>query len=792
VDLRIGDRPQLADATAIVGGGKTKLLERLRSELSAKGASAMVLRIELGESDAESGEQPDRAQLQAFARFREIVGNLIEQIIQVERNQGGSADSTKRAFEPVEHALQAAAGNTTPFNITQNIDARSATLNQSPIGNISLKVDEGFLDKMVTDGEQDIAETFAVTFAEVLKNRTAVLTIDGFEWVAATPLGAWVLDLVRRLKWTRAVVAHTPDANLIAQPKSDLVACPLAPLTSREIEQLLEKSLPGQAIDRPLVDVVTEFSSGHPHTAGLAAELLQRLSPEQREAKTFEQRLAALPSDLAKRHSDLVDAIIEHDPPDIARGVRACAILRRFDAGLLEALLPDQAGKGGELIEQLQRYTFIEPVQDPRGGFFRIHEFIRAELDRRLEDFDPAAYARLHGAAAEHISAWLNAYKETSTSMQYGSWYRYESPDWQGAVREWLYHQSRAAAGPGADKERVLGRQRFAGIVLDAFWWWGLYLDFPFIRDLLDDWRDSQADRDWAVDLRNFVADYPTGYRKDPDPAGWDRVFQALLSVRASCGLAGPDGALDEQQRHIRGLIDLFMAHSKRFRAPDASYPAADLYAAARRHYDEAMQIFRGDGDDWDLAWTYFESSDLETEHAGALAQQHWKAAVDLLANKDLGDDELTANLYRVAADAAWPNEPLKAFADHGSAIWYAYLFQGRYQRSRYRPDAYTLQFYREQLERATSRLFEHFRKGGDPAAAVARLRAPLPKGVSVDAAQLKVWCAAGDAVGIALLFPAPPPPDQLMLTSSPFLLQWEADLEKVSEPLAVCDASAW
>lgn len=791
--LRAGDRAQIADTFAAAGGGKTKLLERIRSQ-STPDPSTLVLNIELAKSDAPSAtDEPIRALLKAFTRFREIVLDLVDQSINDERRQGGSGKSTERAFQPVTHAVEVAAGKTSPFiKVTTNVFAPFGIIKDSHVGSVTLNAPQGAFDAAVLAGQEDIAKFFSVTLLEALKNRRALLTIDGYEWIADTPLGGWLLDLVRRLKLTVAVVARIPEADLVAQPGTDLIACPLQPLTNDEILELLEQSLPGTAIDKSLVGVVAGFSAGHAHAVGLAAELLQRLPPPEREAKTFATRLAALPVVLAQRYSDMIDAIIEHDQPEIAEAVRVCAIARRFDSGLLEALLPEQAGKGGELIQTLQRYTFVEPVIDPRGGFFSVHEFIRVELDHRFEQADPAGYANVNGLAAAHIAAWLNAYEETdfeSVRRKYGGWYRYERDDWQAAVREWLYHQARGVNGPDAGKERQLGRLRFARIVLDAFWWWGCYLDFPFISELLADWRDSQKDTDWALDLERFVADYPTGYLKDHDPQRWERIFRALISVRTSCGVAGSLQLLDEQQRHVRGLIDLFMAHCHRHREPDGDHTPADLYAAARKYYDEAIGIFR-DEDLWDLAWTYFESSELELENGGQLAQQHWKSAVDLLPN--LGDDELTANLYRVAADASWPNQPSKAFAHHGSAIWHAYLFQGRYQGVRYRPDAYTLAFYAEQVKRALARLIEHAGEGGDPEADLVVMRAPFPKSIPVDPSQLKEWCAAADDGRIAGLFPAAPPLDQLMLTASPFLTQWETNLAVVGEPDAVCDGSAW
>ena len=73
-------------------------------------------------------------------------------------------------------------------------------------------------------------------------------------------------------------------------------------------------------------------------------------------------------------------------------------------------------------------------------------------------------------------------------------------------LREWLYHLRESAQTEG---ERRRARLKFVRIFLDAFWWWGCYVDFPFCRDLLADWSD-------------FIAEF--GSR---GPNEWDMIAEA-------------------------------------------------------------------------------------------------------------------------------------------------------------------------------------------------------------------------------------------------------------------------
>jgi len=789
-ETRPGGRGWILDTFGLYGSGKTKFLERIREELPER-RPTLTFEVTLGPDDRPRGADSAQDLVRAYVRFRNVLGGFVARF--VDQEEGRTKEAAERAMEPFQAALEVAHQSVAPMKVDQRIGGLWNKFDQSSLGTVKAEFGDTWMVHEIETRRPELTKKFAAALGPALRGRTAVITIDGFEWIADGELGSWLLELVNCSCDTVAVVARTPAAVLPSTPETDVVTTLLPPLTRKEVSAVLCLCLQVPAVDDRLVDVVARFSKGHARTVGLVAELLQRLEPAEVEPDSVKRLLRGLPDDLAKEHGDLVDAILDRDRAGVAELVRTCSLLRRFDAALLEAVAGVDEGKGAAAIDDLRRYSFVDAVDDPRGGFFAIHDFIRAELERRLVATDPDGARARHEATAAHIGRWLAEYEEGEAPegrKTYGAWYRYERPEWRAAGLEWLYHEARAAGGGSAKRDRR-ARLRLARLFFDGFWWWGCYREFPAIRELLADWRETQPDVAWTSHLIAFLDAYPTGYEKDGDPERWAQVERSLRLVRAACGLAGNPAKHDEEERHVRGLMANFSAHAARYSRPSDDAVRGRGYEKAVASYDEAAATFGELEDDWDLAWTLFERGELHHEHGeAAAAEADWRAVVELLP--ELGDDELTANMHRLAADARWRHAPADAFALHGHAILHAYLFQGRYQGVRYRPDAYTLDFYAEQVERAIVRLVHHASTGGDVEAAVADLRAPWPADGAVDADEVRSLCDDGDRAGLALLFPDPPSEVDLERDESLFLEQWEEKLATVGEPDAVVPPDAW
>src|SRR5262245_17120652 len=381
-------------------------------------------------------------------------------------------------------------------------------------------------------------------------------------------------------------------------------------------------------------------------------------------------------------------------------------------------------------------------------------------MQRLMRD---SARKSLHQRAASHDYQLLSAEEPEleKAARRYEGWYRYEKPEWQATLREWLYHQGEAAR---TDHEKERARLQFVHIFLDAFWWYGCYIDFPFCRDLIADWeRERHDDSTWVADLRRFIDAYALGWRKQGAP-GWVEVEAALIAIRRECGVTGSAESLRGfDARHTRGLIDNFLAHACRYRAYENDAERDKLYKRAVGYYDDARQVFEKGSESWELAWTLFETAELHSDNGElATARPMWQEAVAVALDEN--DFELKANLHRLCADIRWQEgDTTEAFAAQARAVLHAYLFQS--MTPAHRPDAYTVAFYREQVER----VFERLTELEAPALSIAVENLSEPFGTSASADAVAGAVGGADPYALAgTLFPAEPQGDEILSTSSP------------------------
>jgi len=769
----------VADLWGVPGSGKTALLAQLKVTVASP--ADLWLRCFFSTDDQSLADEDAQA-VADYAAFQAFAARVAEEVERVLQPEPESREA--RLLSDFQLAYDEARVSGAPISVKTTV--LFSVIKNSDVGN----VDVATMHASVRSKQPRLAAALCTLLrgltqeTPALDPRRIVLGLDEFEWVPAGRLRTWVLELVRDLDSALVVVPRMPNAA----PPDTAVDCPLGRFSREEIRIFARECLPMHDVSERLVVGIEDATEGHPQAVCLAMELLQRYDDPEAAAAAAE--LGALPPDLAQKRSRMVESIVGRDGLEAEALLRACAVMRKFDAAMLSEVVGPEAD-----VERLRRYSFVEEAPDPREGFFRLHPVVRRELANRLERRDHPRFIDLHRRAAEHCADWLSEFEEVEdvdpASLSYGSWYRYEDPCWQAAKREWLYHQSRASSS--GKKERELGRLRFTRVFLDAFWWWGCYLEFPFCQALLDDWRRTQEDTDWTSAFTQILEAYPHGYEKDKEPhewlegelPRWQAVRAALLDVRDACGLAGDAAAIDEEERrHVRALVDTFLAHAARYeRSDDAAY------ATALKQYDEAVELFERNEDDWDTAWTRFERAELKLEHGHVdEARADWSRAAGLVA--DLEDEELAANLHRLAADAHFAaGDAHAAFAAHGRAVLHAYLFQ----RRPHPPDEYTLSFYAEQVARALDRLFEHGRAGGDMLRAGELLAAPFPGRPALAVPSLTPPAADDVHAVAAALFPDPPAAAELNRRSSKFLQRWllaEAELQ-LPAPTDVA-ASTW
>lgn len=791
------------DVTGVHGVGKSTLLNRVAHEVKQLDGPPTVLPVELYDSGLDDGFQGDwgpgasaAVLWQTFVRSRELMLSAADRMVRDYRSEDFeffrqvAADEGKRADRYIHaHGPRVAAGAAGAPSVADQ--AVRATIREH---------------------QRSVDDAFVEAWEAFTARRRVLVTVDCFESVALTELGQWVVRLSLRLPRTLTLLARTPGPSLGGETDR-LVQRHMTHFTEEEVGAYLV----GRLGDHPSVDglasAVFDYTDGHPGGTALAAKLIVERGSDV-SPKELRRLLDRLPDDPERRWSKLVELIVEAVRDPVLRdAVGAAAVARSFDAPLLAALLGDHGDRQVTgAVKALIEHRLAQPVrQGQRPNRFRLVEFVRLALDEDLRDQDPDRWRALHGRAAAYYFERLQEEEQDLNPGSYGQWYRYERREWQANKRDWLHHSGRLL------RRRELTRARFLLVFLEAFWWWGCYEKFDFTQRLVEDWEraisvwsDSTTSETYAKDqqladaLWFLLNHYPTGYRK-PASAAWEEMASKLRLVESLCDLeAGWTHARDVEQRRqlalARALVNVFLAHTRRFRDP--MDPGAD------RYYAIAITLLQGLGDDeWMLAWLDFETADLAIERARIEEANRLigESARRLLASMGYGEEvvaagagvrsdhsladvpvtgwdyELLANLHRARADALWlAGRPVEAAREYGRAVASAYWFQGH----PHPPDEYTLRFYCEMTERTSERIDDVARGDEDVAAGfVQAVRSELPGDGPVR--PLVAAVPEGEGASLGALYPRGPAGTELRSDDSPFLDAWRQLWEMRSDPVA-------
>ncbi len=780
----------MADIYGVEGVGKTRLLEQLAHEGRLTAPNGIFLRdsaTELqGGMTVEGEPLPEGNIAMAVLRFCTFLEQAEKGVVK----QTGRDPRVKRMFGNFRLAMQAAKPEIMLFSRKINI----AFEKEQKVGTVSpgakpKSTPLSRLERTFRIEAEDKATRIAMSFIDALNEisfgRPLLWTIDDFECIVGRPMGDWLEHVIGAIDGGLVVVSRVPTGREPSLRADEVRREPIAPLSRSDVRDFLEQCLPDVELAPGVDAVVYSFTDGHAATLGLVGEFLRQEPELAEDAERLAARFADSPPELEERLRRLLERIV---PDSEKRAVDACAIARRFDADLLAVVLDDDLSSSDgatvvdkrnaaeKQIELLRRHTFIDGEFDPdtESTVYRLQGFIQRGIEERLRAGSPTRHAELHRRAADFYYRWLADFdEEEQSSKDYGGWYRYEDRRWQRYKREWLHHQALADRAPAlVERPRRESRMRFARVFLDAFWWWGYYVDFPFCWTLVQEWEATQLDVGWLKDIRQILDRYPTGWRKsEASPETWQAVRSALLNVRSACGLEGqPSDMLTEDERHTRGLIDLFLAHAARYRAPTGGVERARQYATAVGYYEEALGLFRGDKDFWDCAWTLLERADLHSEHGSETeATADWDAAVEIIVEHDIEDEELVANLHRVKSDFKWERgDAVESITAMARAVTHAYLFHNR----PHPPDSYTTVFYREMLDRMAARLDDAWSRTNWRALIESLLATPLLACRRDETLQVEALLAGGPATIVELL-PRGPNDDELGLERSAFLTEW-------------------
>lgn len=800
----------IQDIAGVNGVGKTSYLERLAKEaqqLRLPGLEVSLFHFDMRRHGLGEGFPPGdlgaNASLdmlwEVFNRSRQLMGSIAEDrhefdgFLLVSRNVLREADKSRAAAD---------------INLQKNASIGTAEIIAF------IKQDEGGVRQRIRELQSQLDDKFVEAWAEFTARRRVLITLDQFQLVADNELGQWFIRLALRLRNSLVVLSRTPSATPLWREPGGVNATELPFFTLAEVTEYLGRRLDTEASLADLAKTAHDFTDGHPGGVALVSELIIGNGGAELTPRELRRLLERIPSEGDQRWAELVVLVLDaiHEPALLA-AVEAASIAPVFDSGLL-AQLTDPGNPGSapvaNIISRLSGLRMLHEIAAISGqpsGRFRLHEFIRQSVAYRLRTQDNPRWRTLHALAAQYYFSLLQDW-DADPYDSYGAWFRYEDERWQEYKREWLHY-----SGLGGDGG-ALTRARFTLVFLEAFWWWGYYLPFPFMRRLLEDW--TRATSDWArvrmagpvpLDeredpnelllerLTDLINDYPVTHVKPPT-APWATMRENLLHIRELCGLR-PTGGLSpalakrvtaEEKTEVSrtdAFLTLFIAQTRRFQ--DRTDPKAEQF------YQQAADAFSELGDTWTSAWIVFERADMamergELERSAKLVAQAGVLAAELAGSTyDEWDHELVANLHRTWADMSWHKGDLdRAAQAYGNAVAHAYWFQGDQpdidNDGPHGPDEYTQQFYAEMTSRAAERIAE---LASDPAAAQRFIEAMWPQ-VPHDGGPSPAVPAGEHSVSLirdAVFLPGPTDGD-LRRVDRPFMRQWRQLRQDQGDPL--------
>ena len=796
------------DIVGVRGTGKTSFLQRL-SELARREEiprqEVRVYNLDMQQYGLGVGFSP--GDLDANATLE-----IVREVFTISRQLMGSVAKGQREFKAFS-VLSRELGKRASFppSPSLRIADRGVTIDEAEIQ--IAPPDDTEVRQYIRALQSRLDDGFVNAWEEFTARRRILITVDNFQLAADNELGQWFIRLAKRLRNTLTVLARTPSDIPLWREGSGPSSLHLPYFSVDEITAYLQRRLGTSAPLEELAQTTHDFTNGHPEGVNLVGNLIMNKGGEELPAAGLRRMLDSLPNEGAHFWAALVDEILHSvRGDDLVSAVNAASVAATFDTGMLAELVhPEnpQEAKVGEIVAKLFGLRMLHRVPEISGepsDRWRLHEFIRQSVAFKLQTSTPGEWRRLHWITAQYYFRRLKEW-DTEPYDSYGAWYRFEHLGWQECKREWLLH-----SGLALDRAFVT-RARFTLVFLEAFWWWGVYLPFPFMRRLLDDW--ARASAEWMrtrsapsarlerhkdpneillAALIELLHDYPVTHVK-PSTSPWDAMCDSLITIRTLCGLT-PAGELDpaarrrataeEQAEIIRtgAFITLFLGQSRRFRDP------AD--PSAERFYEAALTTFRELGDKFTSAWLVFERCDL------ALERRDLRTCVERVAEsarvvQELASDinewerELLANVHRAWADVCWLNDNLDRAARHyGWAVANAYWFHGELSAvdaNPHGPDEYTQQFYREMTLRAAKRVDEL----ADRPAQMRRFVSEMLPAVPCDSAQAALAAdLAGATIGQLqeMLFPPGPAEDELRRIDTTFMGRWRRLYLNQQDPL--------
>jgi hypothetical protein len=333
----------------------------------------------------------------------------------------------------------------------------------------------------------------------------------------------------------------------------------------------------------------------------------------------------------------------------------------------------------------------------------RIYSIHRLVAEYLYENLNKIRRATLHTRAAKYYEDAADEEVKNrfgGETLSYANWYRYENADWQNLQEERLYHLAHM------DESGQVVTSAILRIFFDAFWWWGYYQPFAFCQALVDHWQQRIKSESVNRILKNLTAfreNYPPGdirdKRRTSCTKNWERVRECLETLLKDTDLNRAKKSLDDNNLHIVGMINFFLAESYDHHAGRDFHVKSNC---ATQYYQYSLTAFTDLQDDWNASWMSFYFAESIAPYDKDLAMKNCLASIDLAEKAALNerDPEILGNVYRLIGDIHIKQDQFDdAIKSYQKASFYAYAFQGIPNP----PDEYTIAFYREIIEKISS-----------------------------------------------------------------------------------------
>jgi hypothetical protein len=711
-----GARFAVWDVTAEPGTGKTTLLAALRGMLDGAGATVIFLSGEwLAEAynrRLSSAGDPLVAELARMDFCQEALSRIGRDLPGT-----GEAALAERWFianRAVQETLAEHSPEQPGLNISDTLLPGGLDDEAQPV---PAQVSEWYADR-VRMIREDLGSRVGEFLARLVDrdndgHHLAIL-VDNLHVVADPACRKWLLDSLTSRPRSLVVVTRRPGQEIASQVATTYM---LRGFTPAEVRACLIARLGQDAVSDQVVTEVIRVTASSPLAVDTLCDALTGKKRQamneilaELDARPAEEPLIQQVCLVARRLvRDACQEIIGKDDAEVPV-FDYLTVMRGIDGSLLARVLGVDEGPADALMSWLAAQSFIGRYDDDEEEGFRLHEHIRQQ---RTAEIPGERLRRLHERAENVYWDLVSEFEppDVEGDDSHEGWLQYELPEFQRLVREWIYH---AVLSQGARLRRktALSVTQF---FLEAWYWWGCYVQFPLCEKLLGDFERitgerTGTDREWLAILSRFHRNYPRGWQHIADSASWDAVKDAMRALRQRAGFdVRPPQYDDMTGGTLIMLISTFEAHAHWYRRPGDPAAAARCYSDARE-YVRAQVAAGYERNAWCEPWIMFEWADMWHDFGdigqSAMMLHELDAFAESIEDKEMIDRDLRSRIARLHGDIRRARGDYQGAVDaYAKSAMLAYVYHVWQEALDTRVTDYSLEAHVENIARVTAAL---------------------------------------------------------------------------------------